>query len=119
MSRKRYFHNAPGLALGFLVLGILACNSFAEPYDPAASDYAGRTGAALYVSKLGDNSDGSSWKKAFHTIQAALLAVPDDKGGHRVIVRPDTYSEANLYPAFKGAAGSYNLLVGDVDGKLG
>jgi len=119
MSRKRYFHNALGFALHFLVLVMLACNSFAEPYDPAASDYTGHKGAALYVSKLGDNSDGSSWKKAFHTIQAALLAVPDDKGGHRVIVRPDTYAEANLYPAFKGTAGSYNLLVGDVDGKLG
>jgi len=73
----------------------------------------------LYVSKLGDDSDGSSWQKAFHTIQQALLAVPDDKGGHRVIVRPDTYVEANLYPAHKGAAGSYNELVGDSEGHLG
>ena len=73
----------------------------------------------LYVSKLGDDSDGSSWQKSFHTIQKALLAVPDDQGGHRVIVRPDTYVEANLYPAHKGAAGAYNELVGDVDGRLG
>ena len=29
-------------------------------------------GATLYVSKLGDNSDGSSWAKAFNTIQKAL-----------------------------------------------
>ena len=35
-------------------------------------------GRTIYVSKLGDNSDGSSWAKAFHTIQAALQAVPDD-----------------------------------------
>lgn len=48
-----------------------------------------------------------------------MLAIPDGKGGHRVIVRPDTYAEANLYPAFKGAAGSYNLIVSDVDGRLG
>lgn len=73
----------------------------------------------LYVSKLGDNSDGSSWQEAFHTILQALLAVPDDRGGHRIIVRPDTYVEANLYPAFKGAAGAYNELVGDFDGQLG
>ena len=73
----------------------------------------------LYVSKLGDNSDGSSWQKAFHTIQQALLAVPDPNGGHRVIVRPDTYLEANLYPLHRGAAGAYNELVGDFDGRLG
>ena len=35
----------------------------------------GRTGVTLYVSKAGDNSDGSSWSKAFTTIQQALLAV--------------------------------------------
>lgn len=73
----------------------------------------------LYVSTLGDDSDGSNWQKAFRTIQQALLAVPDDKGAHRVIVRPDTYFEANLYPAHRGAVGSYNELVGDVDGRLG
>lgn len=76
-------------------------------------------GPALYVSKLGDNSDGSSWAKAFRTIQAALSAVPDDRGGHRIVVRPDTYMEANLFPAHKGAAGAYNELVGDWDGALG
>jgi hypothetical protein len=50
----------------------------------------------LYVSKLGNNSDGRSWRTAFRTIQAALDAIPDDLGGHRVIIRPDTYAEANL-----------------------
>jgi hypothetical protein len=30
------------------------------------------------------------------------MAIPDDKGGHQVIVRPDTYAEANVYPAYKG-----------------
>ncbi len=88
-------------------------------WDPAAANYSGNRGSTIYVSKLGDNSDGSSWAKAFHTIQAALLAVPDGKGGHRVVVRPDTYAEANLYPAFSGAEGAYNLLVGDYDGSLG
>jgi len=73
----------------------------------------------LYVSKLGDNSDGSTWAKAFTTIQAALDAVPDEKGGHCVIVRPDTYMEAMLTPAFKGAPGAYNELIGDVDGRYG
>ena len=76
-------------------------------------------GVTLYVSKLGDNSDGMSWTKAFNTIQKALDAVPDDKGGHRIAIRPDTYMEANLYPAQKGAAGAYNELVGDFDGSLG
>jgi hypothetical protein len=91
----------------------------AAPWDPAATDYSGRLGKTVYVSKLGDNSDGSSWPRAFHTIQAALLALPDDRGGHRIVVRPDTYIEANLYTNHKGAPGAYNLLVGDGDGRLG
>ena len=73
----------------------------------------------MYVSKLGDNTDGLSWQTAFHTVQAALLAVPDDQGGHQIVVRPDTYVEANLFPAHRGAAGSYNRLIGDSDGQLG
>jgi len=88
----------------------------ATPSCTVAAESQGKT---LYVSKQGDNSDGSSWPKAFHTIQKALDAVPNDKGGHRVIVRPDTYLEANLAPAHKGAAGAYNLLIGDFDGSLG
>jgi hypothetical protein len=87
--------------------------------DPSSPSYAGNKGKTLYVSKTGDNSDGSSWAKAFRTIQAALSAVPDAKGGHRIVVRPDTYAEANLDPTYQGAAGSYNLLVGDSDGSLG
>ena len=79
----------------------------------------GRTGVTIYVSKVGDNSEGSSWSKAFTTIQQALLAVPDAKGGHCIVIRPDRYVEANLYPAFKGARGAYNVLTGDYDGKLG
>lgn len=76
-------------------------------------------GKVIYVSKLGDNSDGSNWRKAYHTIQAALSAVPDEKGGYKIIIRPDTYIEANLYPSYKGAAGSYNELLGDYDGEEG
>ena len=91
----------------------------AAGWDPAAADFNGRQGATLYVSKQGDNSDGSSWTKAFHSIQAALSAVPDERGGHRVIVRPDSYSEANLAPVFRGASGAYNALIGDFDGRLG
>ena len=86
---------------------------------PGDEGYAGRQGVTLYVSKQGDNSDGSSWAKALHSIQAALNAVPDARGGHRVIVRPDHYMEANLEVPHKGAAGAYNLLIGDVDGRLG
>ena len=73
----------------------------------------------IFVSKLGDNSDGSSWTKAFNSIQAALDAVPDCKGGYKIVIRPDTYFEANLFPHFKGAKGSYNSLVGDYDGSFG
>jgi hypothetical protein len=86
---------------------------------PGDNGYAGRKGATIYVSKLGDNSDGSSWAKAFHSVQDGLDAVPDDRGGNRVIVRPDHYWEPNLSVPFKGAAGSYNLLVGDIDGSFG
>ncbi|MGC9327902.1 MAG: alpha-L-fucosidase, partial [Candidatus Hinthialibacter sp.] len=88
---------------------------FHAPAAPAPH----RQGATLYVSKLGDNSDGSSWSRAFHTIQAALDAVPDDKGGHRIIIRPDTYWEAMLSPAYSGVKGAYNELIGDVDGRFG
>ncbi len=87
--------------------------------DGTAPDSPGHQRSALYVSKLGDNSDGSSWAKAYRTIQAALSAVPDAAGAHRILVRPDTYLEANLFPAHKGAAGAYNELVGDFDGRLG
>ncbi|MEN6549893.1 MAG: hypothetical protein ABFE07_27945 [Armatimonadia bacterium] len=73
----------------------------------------------LYVSKLGNNSDGLSWPTAYHDLQTALLRVPDERGGHRVIVRPDTYAEANLFPTSTGAAGAYNEFVGDFDGSLG
>ena len=104
-----------------LSLALLACAGplMAASPVPGDADYAGRQGVTLYVSKGGDNSDGGSWAKAFHTIQAALSAVPDDRGGHRVIVRPDHYIEPNLETTYKGAAGAYNLLIGDVDGKLG
>jgi hypothetical protein len=97
----------------------VCATSFGAAWDPDAADYSGHKGKTFYVSKQGDNSDGSSWPKAFQTIQAALLAVPDDQGGHRVIVRPDTYVEANLYPAHKGVEGAYNLLIGDSSGRLG
>ena len=98
-----------------LQLGVL----HAAPWDPAAADYSGNKGKTIYVSKRGDNSDGSSCQKAFHTIQQALDAVPNKQGGHKIIVRPDTYVEANLAPAHAGAAGSYNALIGDFDGSLG
>ena len=86
---------------------------------PAATEPAPRPGLTLHVSKLGNDSDGRSWRTAFHSIQAALDAVPDDLGGHRVIIRPDTYAEANLDSKHKGAPGAYNLIEGDWDGRLG
>nr|MCU0874121.1 hypothetical protein [Pirellulaceae bacterium] len=70
-------------SIAFCVPCLLPSRLPAASCDPAAPDYTGHRGTTIYVSKLGDNSDGSSWPKAFHTIQAALLAVPDDRGGHR------------------------------------
>jgi hypothetical protein len=78
-----------------------------------------REGKTLYVSKLGDNSDGSTWSTAYTTIQAALDAIPDGEGGHQILIRPDTYMEAMLKPAHAGAKGSYNTLDADFDGSLG
>ena len=105
-----------------LVLTIVAAFQgvcWAATWDPAADNYTGRKGVTFYVSKLGDNSDGLSWPTAFTTVQKALDAIPDALGGHTVVVRPDTYMEANLSVAHPAAAGSYNLLIGDVDGRYG
>lgn len=111
---SRLFRMA-GIILGLVVTGI-----HGQPAGSAEKALGiPSKGVDLYVSKLGDNSDGRSWSRAFHTIQAALLAVPDDRGGHRILVRPDTYMEANLYPAQRGASGAYNILEGDGDGRLG
>jgi hypothetical protein len=105
------------LLLAFLV-GSLSTRAVAAA-GQAAPIEGKRNGVTLYVSKLGDNSDGRSWARSFHSIQAALSAVPDAQGGHRVIVRPDTYAEANLYPSHAGAPGAYNTLEGDWDGRHG
>lgn len=104
------------LASSSLAAALALFTSAAAGLNPAETTH---TGVTLHVSKLGDNSDGTSWAKAFRTIQAALSAVPDDRGGHHIVVRPDTYLEANLFPARRGAAGAYNELVGDWDGALG
>ena len=86
---------------------------------PAAREPAAGPGRNIYVSPLGDNSDGRTWRTAFHAIQAALDVVPDDLGGHRIIIRPGTYPEANLDSKHKGAPGAYNVIEGDWDGSLG
>jgi len=120
---KKNCNNKGLIAFTILLLILLFLpnlSSFASiTVDPSARNYKGRKGVGIYVSKSGNNSDGSSWKKAYHTIQAALSAIPDDKGGHMIIIRPDTYVEANLSPSYKGAQGAYNLLIGDSDGRLG
>ncbi len=102
-----------------LLLLAIAATAPAASWDPAASDYTGRVGETIYVSKLGDNTSGKSWATAFTTVQAAIDHVPDALGGHRIIIRPDTYMEANLSVPHPGAEGSYNLLIGDTDGSLG
>lgn len=101
-----------------LVLSSLAGSAAPSP-DPAHAGYTGRAGGKWFVSKLGDNSDGRSWSTAFHTVQQGLSAVGDGNGGSQVLVRPDTYVEANLAPSHQGAPSSYNALVGDFDGRLG
>ncbi len=106
------------LRLAF-VLGWCGC-AIAVAGEPAAGPASGLPrGSTLYVSKLGDDSDGTSWAKAFRTVQKALAAAPNDRGGHRIVVRPDTYVEANLFPAHRGIKAAYNVLVGDYDGSLG
>jgi len=100
------------------MLLILAC-MMAAGSARSASVGSARRGTTFYVSKLGSNTDGLTWPTAFTTIQKALDAIPDAQGGHRIIVRPDTYMEAMLAPAHRGAAGAYNELVGDTDGSLG
>src|SRR6266852_6033994 len=98
-----------------LILGFSSGRSLAAEAPLRVAPDPTRT---VFVSKLGDNSGGSSWAKAFKTIQAALNAVPDDRGDFRIVIRPDTYMEVNLYPAHRGAAGAYNELVGDWNGAL-
>lgn len=105
-----------GFSISLLLLLILA-NAVA--FAPSMAQAETLDGKTFYVSKLGNNSDGSSWARAFTTIQAALNAIPDDQGGYRIVIRPDTYFEAMLSPAHKGAKGAYNELIGDIDGSLG
>ncbi len=116
---RTIFARYAGLMCALLLLSVHLppTGSWATETQPLSE--ASRNPRILYVSKLGDDSDGSSWTKAFHTIGSALGRVPDDQGGHQVVVRPDTYIEANLAPTHKGAANAYNTLIGDFDGSLG
>jgi len=122
MNNKSYYKNHFSV-LPLIILSLFLLNNLTvtgqTSVDPSAIDYTGRKGYVIYVSKLGNNSNGSSWDKAYHTIQTALSAVADEKGGYVIVIRPGTYVEANLYTAYKGAKGSYNLLVGDTDGRYG
>lgn len=107
-----------GSIVVFSVL-LLFISGVAVADETVSSAVSEQHGTTYYVSKLGDNTDGLTWTTAFASIQTALDAVPDDRGGHTIVVRPDTYMEANLAPAHPGAAGAYNTLVGDWDGVLG
>ena len=108
MKKQNYY---PLLFLIFSMIFVLVSFSHGKTFPERET--------RLYVSKLGDNSDGSSWQKAFNSVQAALDAVPDSRGGYTIVIRPDTYFEAMLYPKFRGAKGKYNKLLGDVDGSYG
>jgi len=49
-----------------IIAATVASGAFAQPSAPIKS---GRTGVTIHVAKAGDNTDGSSWSKAFTTIQ--------------------------------------------------
>ena len=92
MIKSNYFRNGLRvLAILFLLMSILSdISAFSsDTIDPSASGYKGRKGTTLYVSKSGNNTDGSSWEQAYQSIQTALSAIPDDKGGHMIIIRPE------------------------------
>lgn len=113
-------HQRLVLALALTLTAVLILVPVTRGADRAgAAPSATGRGITLHVSKLGDDSDGRSWATAFRTVQRALSAIPDAKGGHRILVRPDTYAEANLAPSHPGAAGAYNSIEGDFDGRLG
>ncbi|QDU79147.1 hypothetical protein Pla110_08520 [Polystyrenella longa] len=103
------------LLVCMLLLILILCSAQTAEAESKSAD-ATKT---LYVSKVGDNSDGQSWANGFHTIQSALSAIPDEMGGYTIAIRPDTYMESNLAPSHKGAADAYNSLIGDFDGSLG
>ncbi len=98
------------IVIMIMLLVIMSDNSNASSFQLRSK--------TIYVSKLGSNTDGASWQTAYTSIQAALNAVPDNSGGHKIIIRPDTYFEANLFPAYKGAKNAYDEIIGDTDGKL-
>lgn len=103
-----------------IALTVSILPAFVAAGQPASNAPAAAPDAKTrYVSKLGDNTDGRTWATAYTSIQAALDAIPDDQGGYVVVVRPDTYVEANLAPSHPGASGAYNALVGDRDGTRG
>jgi hypothetical protein len=73
---KMRFMDRPVRSIALLVAVLTQLATvYAGRWGPSAPDYTGRKGKTIYVSKKGDNSDGSSWQKAFHTIQAGLSAV--------------------------------------------
>jgi hypothetical protein len=109
----------PGLVFGGLAFTPFLIAAAVRVAETEAAVAESREPVTLYVSKRGTNANGRKWRTAFRTIQSALDAVPNDRGGHRIIVRPDHYMEANLAPAHSGAAGHYNALIGDFDGSLG
>ena len=80
----------------FLLAGLWIAVSFGAAV--VAGDEPARGPVTLHVSKLGNDSNGLTWQTAFRSIQKALDSIPDQRGGHKIIVRPDTYVEANLAP---------------------
>ena len=98
-------------------VALLVCGT-TPATEVGADDSAPRQPSTLYVSKLGDNTDGSTWQKAFRTIQAALTPCPMRMAGTASWCARIPTSRP-ISRRFTSAAGSYNALVGDFDGSLG
>lgn len=59
----------------------------------------------FYVTELGSGKSTNTRATAFTAVQAAMDAIQDDAGGHRMIVRLNTYMKAILLSRYRNGAG--------------
>jgi len=99
------------------VLALAICNLEAADNPPPPSRHnAGRHPPRLQARRqLGWIVLG----QGLRTIQAALTAVPDDHGGHRILVAADTYMEAKPLSCASRCRRRLQRAVGDSAGRLG
>lgn len=72
----------------------------------------------IYISPSGDNSDGTTWAKAYTSLAAASACATDALGGHRTIVAGNcVYTDDILgtSPLFAGTVGAHNHIIFDCD----